>query len=210
MPTFSQRITVGTNNGFASRTGGDYGGRTGQSSPGFLYNADVVSASIYDYGSWMRFTSVTIPQGASIVSASIDFRSNATTGTIPSTKLWAEAADNPTAPTSAADYTGRTLTTASTSWTPSTWTVASTYTSPDIAAVIQEVVNRAGWVSGNALQVFWDDAVTGWPGAISYIGADSLDGSSANCPIITIVYTDGLPVVRPVRGLSQAVNRAVY
>ncbi len=37
------------------------------------------------------------------------------------------------------------------------WTQDTEYQSPDISAIVQEIVNQAGWVSGNHLVLFWDD-----------------------------------------------------
>jgi len=37
------------------------------------------------------------------------------------------------------------------------WTLNTDYNSPDIKTVIQEIVDRAGWASGNDIVIFWDD-----------------------------------------------------
>lgn len=39
----------------------------------------------------------------------------------------------------------------------SAWTASNWYNTPDISIVVQEIVNQAGWVSGNAMALFWDD-----------------------------------------------------
>ena len=67
--------------------------------------------------------------------------------------LQGEDADNAAGFTSTTnDVTNRVLTTASVNWSPNDWnTVGETGSdqqSPDLAAIIQEIVNRAGWVSG--------------------------------------------------------------
>lgn len=104
----------------------------------------------------MRFQGVQIPQGAAIKSATLGICSYTfgLTGRIMA-KLQAEAADNPV------DFTVKRLsnvkgTTASrawdweVAWNPNTW-----YESPDIAQVLQEVVNRPGWSAGNAIVILY-------------------------------------------------------
>lgn len=112
-----------------------------------------------DRDSFFRFLNVTIPPGSVIVSAALTVEATGLVGTATNilTKVFAEAADNPLAPTTAAEFNGRTRTTASVDWDPSAWVTTTKYTSPDLAAVIQEVVDRGGWWSGNALQLFWVD-----------------------------------------------------
>lgn len=48
-------------------------------------------------------------------------------------------------------------TTAEVTWTLSAWVGGTTYDTPDIKTVIQEIVNRGGWVSGNYMALFIDD-----------------------------------------------------
>lgn len=112
---------------------------------------------VTSYSSWIRVAAA-IPQGATITSAVIDFvagaNSSATNAVI---AIAAEDADNPTAPVSQADFAGRARTTAVTAWLPGAWTAGTPVQSPDISTVIQEVVDRPGFVSGNAIQIFLDD-----------------------------------------------------
>ena len=83
-----------------------------------------------------------------------------------------EAADD------AATYAGtatnistRSLTTASAAWNPGAWGTASErHDTTDLSAVVQEIVNRSGWNSGNAL-AFVVDGVSG-----GRVSAESYDG----------------------------------
>ena len=54
----------------------------------------------------------------------------------------------PTFTSTSGNISSRALTTASTAWTPSTWSSGSDYNSPDISAVVQEIVNQGAWASG--------------------------------------------------------------
>jgi hypothetical protein len=114
----------------------------------------------------MRFTNITIPQGATVKAAYLTLRCNGDeAGTVVRTKIRGEDRDD--APTFLPATEGQNdwnarfpsgCTSAEVLWDEiPEWTPNSDYNSPDIAAVIQEIVNRPGWVSGNAIVIFWDD-----------------------------------------------------
>lgn len=109
--------------------------------------------------SWpfIRFPSVAITQGATINSAYIRLTSEGNYADAPETyKIHFHDADNPVAP---ANNDGnneiflRDLTTAYVDWDPTAWTTDTQYDTPDIAAPLQEIINRGGWSSGNAVMV---------------------------------------------------------
>jgi hypothetical protein len=110
------------------------------------------------YNAWLRF-GPPIPQGSTIVSAYLEFTAvNSPVSKTVSALIRAEAADNPAAPTTAADYNGRTRTSASVNWSINGgWTDGDVEQSPDISAVIQEIVDRPGFAEGNAIQFFIED-----------------------------------------------------
>ena len=106
------------------------------------------------YKSFFRFVNVTIPTGQVISTAILKlYASTGATGTTCRIRIAAEAADNPNAPTSASEADGLSLTSAHTDETPPAWTNNTEYDSLDISAVIQEIVSRGGWVSGNAIVI---------------------------------------------------------
>jgi RHS repeat-associated protein len=149
------------------------------------------SASAYDYASGLRFTGLAIPQGATITAASITLTADATASTLPSTSLAGEATDNASGfgGDTYATFNARTRTSASVSWTPTAWSSGTSYTSPDISSVVQEVVNRSGWASGNALDIIWSDATSGWGGSNDRLSAYSYDGSAGNAATLHVEYT---------------------
>jgi len=106
-----------------------------------------------------RFPSVTIPPGSTINSAYLHaFTYTERTGTVYS-NIYANDVDNAVAPTSEPEFNALVKTTAFVAW--DTLSVSNPqgyeHVSPDIAAVIQEVIDRTGWSSGNALQIIWED-----------------------------------------------------
>jgi prepilin-type N-terminal cleavage/methylation domain-containing protein len=135
----------------------------------------------------MRWRNVTIPQGATITSAYIEFTADEVqTGTPVNLTFRGEASDNAAAFQNLAyDISGRANTLAAVGWNnvPPWSTVGDTHKSPDISPVIQEIVNRTGWVSGNALVVI----VTG----SGRRTADSHNSDPPNAPLLHVVYDTG-------------------
>jgi len=98
----------------------------------------------------IRFSSVTIPQGSTINSATLKgYTSSANISGTVRMKIYGIDEDNTATLTS--DPTGRTKTTAAADWDISINPGTASHTSPSIVSVLQEIVNRGGWLSGNSL-----------------------------------------------------------
>jgi len=99
-----------------------------------------------------RFTNVTIPRGATITAATMTLNAFSSRSEISANVIIRlEDADSPAAPTSEADWNGRTFTSALESWTVPATTAGVDFTTPDFISAMQEVVDRPGWTSGNAM-----------------------------------------------------------
>ena len=139
----------------------------------------------------MRFTNVTVPRGATITNAYVQFSVDETASTATGLTLAAQAVDNAsTFTTAAGSISARARTAARVSWTPASWlTVGARGTeqrTPNLAPVLAEVVGRPGWASGNAMAVI----VTG----TGRRTADSFEGGAANAPTLHIEYaSSGTP-----------------
>ncbi len=123
------------------------------------------NASNYQYGAGLYFPNVAIAQGTTIDSATLEVKCRTTyNGATCNTKISAQDADNPSDFTSddAAAFDARyaARTTAIVSWVVGAQTVDNWYISPDIKTVIQEIVNRPDWVSGNSIVIFWGNRKT--------------------------------------------------
>jgi hypothetical protein len=133
----------------------------------------------------LRFTGVTIPRGATITAAWVQFQvDEASTATTQLTVV-GEAADNAAAFTTATgSLSSRARTGETVAWTPASWPTAAARTAaqqtPDLSAVLQEIVDRGGWNSGGALALF----VTG-EGERT---AESRDGGAARAPVLHVEY----------------------
>lgn len=136
----------------------------------------------------LRFTNVTIPNGATVNAATLKLTAAiADVGDTVRLNIAAEDADNPAVPTSCADLAGRVRTSASVPWDFTTdWVIDTEYSPGDLAAVIQELVDRGGWSSGNALNIIIDD--DGSDGG-AFRRAYSYEGSTAKAAKLDITYT---------------------
>ena len=135
----------------------------------------------------MRWTSVAIPRNAVITAASIQFVARESRSEATSLTLRAQASDNAPAFTATSlNLSSRARTTASRAWSPVAWNAGeagANQRTPDLAAVIQEVVNRSGWASGNAIAIIVSG--TGHRTAYSY------EGSPTATPLLHVEYRVG-------------------
>ena len=149
----------------------------------------------YLYGGGMRFTNITIPQGATVSTAYLTLRANfSMSTTVVNTRISAEDVDDaPTFADNAAAYDARwaARTTARVDWDSiPAWTVDNDYNSPSIVTVIQEIVSRALWASGNNIVIFWEDyEERSTQSADVYRQAYSYDGSTTYAPKLVVTYT---------------------
>ena len=103
-----------------------------------------------------RFLNITIPQGAIIREARLIFPDSAFSQTIVNSLISGEDADNPDAFSTLADYDSRART-GTVAWNAiPTWGGGGERISPDIASILQTIVDRAGFAS-EAVVIFWDD-----------------------------------------------------
>lgn len=99
-----------------------------------------------------------VPQGATITSAYVVFAAAVSVGSLTVT-IKGEDADDATAITSYANLASRSRTTAEVDWEDLDFTDLAVVQTPPITNVVQEVVDRVGWVSGNYFRLFFEDAV---------------------------------------------------
>ncbi|MCP4143835.1 MAG: fibronectin type III domain-containing protein, partial [bacterium] len=153
----------------------------------------------------LRFTNISIPQGATITNAYVQFQVDEVSSGESNIVIQAEAADDAVIFTStSSNISSRDRTGASVTWTPAAWpTVGAAgvdQQTSDISTVIQEVVNRTGWVSDNSIVLI----LTGTGERV----AESYNGNIAGAPLLHVEYMDGpLPNQAPVvdTGPDQAI-----
>ncbi len=102
----------------------------------------------------LRFQNITIPQGATIESAYIEVTSHEAKSADDVAILNIYADSDVNAPTFSMDalLTSRTLTTATVNWTiAEEWGLWTTHQSPDVTSIVQELVSKEDWASGNPI-----------------------------------------------------------
>lgn len=139
------------------------------------------SATDADRNAWLRLLNLDIPPGATILTATLKLKAVGVSGTIPQLKIDAEKSVNPSAPTTRTIVNAKVHTTANVLWTPATWVAGSVNTSPSLVTVLQEIVNQAGWVRGNPIQLFvMDNQAGNVTGQISFQSFDGDPTVAAN------------------------------
>ena len=142
---------------------------------------DLIEAGGSEQEVGLRFPNVAVPVGATITNVYIEFTANKSDSDVTNLTFRGEAVDNAgTFTDTDYDITTRAKTTALVAWSVPAWSTNTAYQTPDLAAVIQEVVDRGGWASGNAIALY----VTGSGSRI----ADAHDGNAANAPLLHIDY----------------------
>lgn len=107
---------------------------------------------------WYRFDAVTIPVGATINTAYLQVVAHTNDSDMPNLGLYFRDEDDALNPTSAANADAMSLT-SKVLWTPSPWSTGDVVTSSNIASILQTIIDRGGWTSGNhVLVAVKDDA----------------------------------------------------
>lgn len=186
MSIFTKNIATGTDDGW-NRTGST----TYDSNDAYQF---IGNDGTYNYNNGYRFTNITIPSGATINSAKLtlyNYTNLARTGTTCKVKIYGVDVDDFGGFSSGATTvpSGVTRTTAETSWTLDGWgtgTIDVGYDTPDIAAQIQEIIDRAGWASGNDIGVV---LINDGSSSSAYRQANEYDHDTTYCTLLTIDYT---------------------
>jgi len=134
-------------------------------------------ASTYQVG--LQFP-LSLPKGAGITSAYLEVEAAGTSNT-PGMRIYIADADTVSAFTSGLPHLENRYTWVQTSvnWYPTAWTTDVRYASPDISGLIQKVVTRSGWSSGNYICVMLNftyssyyQCTNGIKGTLGYSGGD--------------------------------------
>jgi hypothetical protein len=131
----------------------------------------------------LRFTNVSIPQGAAILSAHLEVYSTQTQWVVVSYAIGAENVGNSNAFSAVSRPSQRLLTaqqvdhSSNVQWTANTW-----YTIDELASIVQAVVDRPDWQAGNSLSII----LKGTGGAWARKNVQSSDSTGGNAPRLVI------------------------
>ncbi len=152
----------------------------------------------------VRFQNVSVPQGAEITRAYIEFTSDGNNSEPTGLKIQVEAHDNPPTFSTSNKPSDRTLSSQVVQWSPvEAWSYQNKYQTPDLSNLVQEIVGRSGWSAGNAMafviehymgqryaKTTEDPDVASNPDFVPRLYIEFNDGSSITKPIITSSSTD--------------------
>ena len=141
----------------------------------------------------IRFQNVGIPPEATIVNAWLQFQADESDSEGTTLTFEAQASANPaTFSSSSGNISSRPRLTETVSWSPPAWSTGnqgSAQQTPNLAPVIQQVVDQQNWTSGNSLVII----ITGSGKRV----AESYNGSSSAAALLHVEYATGPPPNTP-------------
>jgi hypothetical protein len=147
MSTFNAQIAA------SGDDGRNYTGTAGFSATGTIacvghsINAVRLACSLF-----LRFDNVTIPNAATINLATLELLASSNAYGSPELVIHGVNEDDAVAPTTAGEYAADPRVASSVPWD-TAWEADAWEQSADIKTIIQDIVSRGGWVSGNALML---------------------------------------------------------
>jgi hypothetical protein len=142
----------------------------------------------------IRFDALSIPRGAMIKNAYVQFTADENATTATNLRIFAEYSHNaPTFTTAPNDISRRAQALASVPWNPGSWVAGNAgpnQRTPDLTALIQELVDLQGWSANSPLVLRIEG--TGQRAARSF------DGNRAQAPVLHVTFEADVSVTLPV------------
>jgi len=178
MATFTKRVTSANDGGFEQN---DSSWWSSGYTPRFGSNGDPVDAGF-------RWTAVTIPQGAKINSAKITLTAfNSMSWTV-YTRIKGVAEDNTPTYSNSNRPSQRSKVASTVDWTPPSFTAGNNYDTPSLTSIVQNIVDRVGWASGNAMGIVIEDNGTS-AGSLHWKDSYDYGSDPSKTALLTIDYT---------------------
>lgn len=163
--------------GYYSHTGGNL-------------NFGYFNATYTNFDSGVRFTNVTVPQGATITAAYLSFRAKyGGSGLLFDAVIKGIAEDNTPTWSESNKPSQRSKTAANVTWNMVAWTPDQWYNTPSITSIIQGIVNRSEWASGNSLALVVENDTGDESGELRQ--PNSYVETPADAPKLHIEYVSG-------------------
>ncbi len=137
----------------------------------------------------IRFNNISVPAGATITNAYIQFTADGSTSGSSSLSVAVELSANPPTFSSSNDVSNRQLSTGI-SWSPLSWNAGENGTdqqTPNLNSQVQQIIDLSGWSTGNSMAFVIKG--NGTRRAYAY------DGNQTNVPVLHIEYDINLPVI---------------
>jgi hypothetical protein len=138
----------------------------------------------------LRFSNVSIPKNAHIVSAQIQLRPAQNTWIQMGMQIYGEASANSAAFSTTSIPSKRPATVSKVNYSSdANWQTGRWYMLSDISPVIQEIVSRSDWNAGNSLSIILKGTVGTYGRKFVY----SIDGNKGYAPRLSVVYETNTP-----------------
>jgi hypothetical protein len=142
--------------------------------------------------SGFRWQNIDIPKGAIITSAYITLTAAGDTlGVITNITINGEASDNPNTFSTFEDFIARPFCSSSVPYIAPPFLDAEVYNTPELKTIIQEIIDRSGWISGNSIVLFLNDNGSDSFCVRNICNVESISTSSAK---LHIEYTYGVEI----------------
>ncbi len=206
-----------------------YGAGSNQAKRTSLEISYDVTSSKGDNSVGMRFNDIGIPQGATVISATLEFTAKENSndaGITAKYDIYAEKSNDSTTFSVSDDISGRTLTTSKVAWDSTSgtnplteWVKDQAYKAPDLTSIVQEVVDQAGWCGNNSMSFVIKDAMAVATPAVArkayssdFVGTLSDPGpdtGSTHGPRLTIKYDFNSVPAAPGGCFNQIIQRQI-
>jgi len=149
----------------------------------------------------LRFTGMNIPPGATIESASVQFTvDEVSTGACLLSIRGDNSDDSPPFTSASKNVSNRVTTTAEVTWEPAEWptvgAAGADQETPDLSAIIQEIVNRPGYTQSSAITII----ITG----SGERTAEAYEGVAGSAALLTVNYTFGVESTSEAPGFDES------
>ena len=175
MSTFTKRVSSSADNGDER-----------DNTTWFTDEAKTGNQGGFSWNGGFRFTNVTIPRGATITSAKLTYTAFNSNSFNAYAIVKGVAADNFSGFGSSNRPSQVAKTSHSANWTPSAFTANNTYDTPDLKDIIQEIIDRSGWASGQAIGLVVLDNLSE---SDAFRDCYSYGTNSSKAMLLTITYT---------------------
>ena len=189
MSQYTQKVNTGMNDAYKA-IGGSW------------WNALNIINVGDDVEGFVRFTNVGILSGATIDSAYLTIVTDPGSYYVGDMYLKVRGIDEDNTADFTSDASGKDRTTANVDWDiPNPWGLGQTYVSPDIKTIIQEIIDRPGWESLNALALVIEN-----DGSTINNAFQSYEKSTSNCAYLEINFTGTSTTTKTIICLSLIRN----
>lgn len=159
-----------------------------ESSTGSMYINSSDLELVYDGSNQivgMRFSGVSVPKGATITNAYIQFKVDETSSGVTKVSIQGEARPNALAfSNTKRNVSTRLRTVNAVSWSPLSWmtrgAVGIGQRTPNLAPIVQEIISQTGWTAGNSMVII----ITGSGKRV----AKAYEADPAGAPLLHIEY----------------------